>query len=1417
MSLRIESARSEELFVGTADAPRQVARVTLAGDPGPVRVSLEFEAGRALADEVAVTLDGAFSTIAEVAFDTDAAPGTVLAARARATAEDGTQVHQPLDVTVAETGWTMHMISHFHYDPVWWNTQASYTATYDVRDEPGAPKRGYKNPGWPGFSLVRAHLDLARRDPEYRFVLAEVDYLKPYWDAVPADRAVLRELVRTGRVELMGGTYNEPNTNLTSAECTIRNLVYGVGFQRDVLGADPATAWQLDAFGHDPQFAGMAADAGITSSAWARGPFHQWGPMVRSWGDPAGRGPRDAALMQFPSEFMWLSPSGRGVLTHYMPNHYGAGWQMESAVDLTDACERAYQLFLGLKPVALTRNVLLPVGGDFNPPNKWLMDVHRGWRARYVWPRFVCALPRQFFAAVREQMAADGIVAPPQTRDMNPVYTGKDVSYVDTKQANRVAEQLLMEAETWATLARLHVGRRYDDEAFDKAWRLLLFGAHHDAITGSESDQVYIDLLTGWREAHDLARTARDSATEALAEAVDATGLVLFNSLNTHRFDIVSVPFEGLVPVDDQGMPAPHVVEHDRLSFLAPEVPGVGYRTVPLTEGEPAAWRAVNVDVDHERGSTSAEIANQHYRLRVDPVRGGCVSSLVELTTGEELIERGRVGNELLVYDEYPDHPDFGEGPWHLVPKGPPTDTSGSRPAESIRREVSPAGERLTVTGSVAGIRFTQTLTLWYGVDRVDCATTIHEYADSDRLIRVRWPCPVPGGLPVSEVGNAVIGRGYGLIDVDCAQAPWTLDNPAYNWFGLGSTARVRVSDRDGRVIGERAIGIAELVFADWETAGTLGGELATALARLGVTATCAVADGPRYGNLDVDSNLPDVRIAVGSHSFSDHVLTKTDYATELAAQLSVTGRARLFVPAGKPLPEVWQPGGDLTSPDVLPVLVIAGVDSDELAGEVAALVTDLADGTVEVRQSIVDDAVSEPLRDRTVALFNRGLPGFAVDPGGALHLSLLRSCTGWPSGIWIDPPKRTAPDGSAFQLMHWSHTFDYAFASGPGDWRAQRMVARAAGYNRPLHAVTSNGPGTLPATARLLEVGPADQVMLTTVKAAGNPLARGNAATADPAAGITVRCYETTGSPARLRVAMPPTLTASGLSGGQRTDLLEQPVEPTVTVNGGIEADLNGSDILTLTATPTSAAPARAAEPAREPVQPVHTRYWLHNKGPAPLGNQPLGVFLSPERLATSGEPVGVSVTVSSELIDVPVTARVEFAVPEGWSVEPPDREVRLAPGGFSIFDATVRPAPDAAPGGHFLAARIVHDGQSYEDVTTVQISDAPVGGLDVAFAAEAVTVAAGDRTTVPVRLTNTAQAEISGELQAVSPYGTWDLVHPRAQGFSVPPGETVEVGIELAPPRHAAPGTWWLLTKIGWYGRVAYSPAIPIKVVRP
>src|SRR4029078_2069009 len=101
--------------------------------------------------------------------------------------------------------------------------------------------------------------------------------------------------------------------------------------------------------------------------------------------------------------------SGRGLLTHYMPAHYAAGWSMDSSASLEDAEHQTYELFSKTRNAGATRNVLLPVGTDYTPPNKWVTDIHRDWNARYTWPRFVCALACAVFAAVRGAVDARGV------------------------------------------------------------------------------------------------------------------------------------------------------------------------------------------------------------------------------------------------------------------------------------------------------------------------------------------------------------------------------------------------------------------------------------------------------------------------------------------------------------------------------------------------------------------------------------------------------------------------------------------------------------------------------------------------------------------------------------------------------------------------------------------------------------------------------------------------------------------------------------------------------------------------------------------------------------------------------------------------------------------------------------------------
>ena len=137
-----------------------------------------------------------------------------------------------------------------------------------------------------------------------------------------------------------------------------------------------------------------------------------------------------------------------------MPDHYGPGWELQNAPSVEAAGDTAYQLFATLKTVAATRNTLLPVGGDYTPPNNWITALHHDWNARYAWPKFVCGTTKHFMDRVRAELAAEGRRPSPQSRDMNPIYTGKDVSYIDTKQAQRAAEVAAVDAEKLGTYRR---------------------------------------------------------------------------------------------------------------------------------------------------------------------------------------------------------------------------------------------------------------------------------------------------------------------------------------------------------------------------------------------------------------------------------------------------------------------------------------------------------------------------------------------------------------------------------------------------------------------------------------------------------------------------------------------------------------------------------------------------------------------------------------------------------------------------------------------------------------------------------------------------------------------------------------------------------------------------------------------------
>jgi len=1510
--MRIVSVESTDLFVGTAQRPLQVVRVTLVNDepaaasarlgvqgagvrdPGPFGTN-DLNPGEEKAFEVPVEIAAPYqpgsTRRVTVTLESEAGRASRGSRISRGSqVSRGSRVQAEADITVAEPGWTMWMVSHFHYDPVWWNTQGQFTeARLSLPDENGRLPDIRS-----AFELVGAHLDQARNDPDYKFVLAEIDYLKPYFDAYPQDRQDLRRLMAEGRVEIVGGNYNEPNTNLISAEAIIRNAVYGMAFQRDVFGGDPHSAWMLDAFGHDPGYPGLMAAAGLTSSAWARGPFHQWGPSGAEGGD---------RRMQFGTEFEWISPDGHGLLTAYMAHHYGAGWRLHTLPDLQAAELEAYGQFRGLAQVATTRNVLLPVGADHVIPARWVTDIHRDWNQRYVWPRFTTAVPREFFDAVRAEASPGGRAGAwitPQTRDMNPVYTGKDVSYIDTKQAQRAIETAVTEAERLGTLA-WRAGAPYPHAALDAAWRLLAYGAHHDGITGVESDQVYLDLLGGWREAWELGSAARRDAAGYLVGEGPGLTISVFNGLARPRGGMarvtVQVPADGtrwLEVRDGAGQPVRAAAEGVRrrpdgslaemtLTLGVLDVPALGFLSYRLVPADPSSewtgeWRQDALPAENT-------IENGRYVVTADPARGGTVSVTDKRTRTSVL---GGPGNELVIQDEYAQHPRHGEGPWHLSPKGPGLG-SVSVPA-TVRQERCPIGSRLVASFALDGLDVVTETVLWENAERVEFRTHVDSYRGRDRLLRVRFPADVPGGLPVYQTATAVVGRSFGVVDVDSADHWYTLDNPAHQWFGVGSTARVRTGDPRGLT---QAIGVAEVVcpLLPNDLRDTLR-ELLVALAAAGVTATCSQADGSRYGGIDADSNLPDIRIAVGGpevNPFTAEVLAAAGpgYAKALAARLDAgAGTARLWVPAGRDRADAFGPDADVRGAGDLPVLIVAGAGPAELAAAVTALAASLADAVVDADDPAdmgrgADAGPSDgdrpvPLADRSVAVLNRGTPGCVVTPDGTLHMSLMRSCSAWPSGIWIDGDRRAAPDGSSFAWQHWSHTFEYALASGPGDWRTAGFNLIAEDYNHDLIAVTGGSgpqPGASQPPGAGLSVDPAT-VTVSALKPRGNPLAAGRTRALTDAANqdatITVRLRETSGRPTTARVRLGP----GEVSAAWLTDLLEEsdgaplPVE-----NGTIFVDMPAFSTVTLLVrgddpprpprswgdpspqTPLGGDPAPQtplgpqvpldpqvplASQAPLGVQPVYARYWLHGKGPAPAGNLPVAVHFSPVRvaLAEPGEEAALTLTVGCGA--EPASGVVELVTPAEVTVVPDaDLRYQLAPGGYAAWDLAVRVPPGTATGRYFVAARIRDDlGHLVEDTAMVAVGErrwpdpdlppeetlelmqtdysAAAAEVDLAVLTPELRLAPGGQGELLVRVTSGLASELHGEAQLVSPFGTWEMLGPPAQGFSIAPGMSTVLRFAASVPATARNAQWWALVKVMYYGRVRYTEAIPV-VIEP
>ncbi|WP_239161609.1 COG1470 family protein, partial [Acrocarpospora phusangensis] len=257
--------------------------------------------------------------------------------------------------------------------------------------------------------------------------------------------------------------------------------------------------------------------------------------------------------------------------------------------------------------------------------------------------------------------------------------------------------------------------------------------------------------------------------------------------------------------------------------------------------------------------------------------------------------------------------------------------------------------------------------------------------------------------------------------------------------------------------------------------------------------------------------------------------------------------------------------------------------------------------------------------------------------------------------------------------------------------------------------------------------------------------------------------------------------------------------------VIGPAPETLTGMEVATFVAEVDCAAPPL---PAAEPHQPVFTRYWLNNTGPAPIGNMPVAVHLSAADLDGPGE---LTLSIASSLTEDTAEGVVSLLAPDGWLVEPAIRPYVLPPGGHATVPVSFALPPGVRDGLYWLRARTSFAGQEYEDITRVHIGGRHPVGLGVTTTGP-LRLRSGEHAEIAVRLASGALTPVSVQTQLISPWGTYDMFPTWNTGVVIPAEGEADVRFPVVA---GLPGRWWALVKVACAGWLHYTETIEIEVI--
>ncbi len=345
---------------------------------------------------------------------------------------------------------------------------------------------------------VLIQLRLMDRYPDFKYTHTQAytyETLEKYYPEVFSE---LKEKIKNGQFEPVGGMYVEPDCNIPSAESLIRQCLYGQKYFREKFGITVNNCWLPDVFGNSWILPQILKKSGIDYFVSNK---------MSTWND----------TNRFPhNNFIWKGIDASEVYACVPPTHF-ITWNMPSQI------QENWEAYQDKNTGGQTMS-MFGYGDGGSGVTEEMIEMMKRFDKISAMPKTEHISGKEFleknFKNNDKLEKWDGELYLEMHRG---TFTTKSV----LKQYNRRLEYKLREAEIISVL-RAATGTEYPSKLLEECYKKLLINQFHDILPGSHINPVYKDAIADYEW------------VDKQLDAIIKSGENYFNSLN---FDRTSLTF----------------------------------------------------------------------------------------------------------------------------------------------------------------------------------------------------------------------------------------------------------------------------------------------------------------------------------------------------------------------------------------------------------------------------------------------------------------------------------------------------------------------------------------------------------------------------------------------------------------------------------------------------------------------------------------------------------------------------------------------------------------------------------------------------------------------------------------------------------------------------------------------------------